>query len=78
MLDIIINKKKECDFEDSRQYEALSVRNAMAKRVWLHRYYIGKFGREEHVRVYDTKEAAVAQYAVLGGTVTALLETGSI
>ena len=78
MLDMIMNEKKECDFEEYRQYEALSVTKGMAKRVWLHRYYVGKFGRDEHVRVYDTKEAAVAQYAVLGGTVTTLLETGSI
>lgn len=78
MLDMIMNKKKECDFEDSRQYEALSVRNGLGKRVWLHRYYVGKFGREEHVRVYDTEKAAMAQYAVLGGTVVVLFETGSI
>ncbi|WMX18778.1 hypothetical protein [Escherichia phage vB_EcoP_PAS7] len=85
MLDIIPNNKaanddrfQECDFEEYRQYEALSVTKGMAKRVWLHRYYVGKFAREEHVRVYNTQEAAKAQQAVLGGTVTALLETGLI
>lgn len=75
MLDLIMQKAanadvyKECDFEDCRQYEAMSVMCAVNEKIWLHTYHTGKFNSTEHVRVYKSEQEAKAQHAVLGGIV---------
>lgn len=74
MLDMIMSKQKECDFEDCRQYEALALRNALSKKIWVHTYYTGKFNSVEHVTLHNTEAEAKAQYAVLGGTIKSYVE----
>lgn len=74
MLDMIMAKQKECDFEDCRQYEALALRNALSKKVWVHTYYTGKLNSVEHVTLHYTEAEAKAQCAVLGGRINSYVE----
>ena len=37
--------------------------------IYVHTYGVGKFGKEIHRTVHDTKESAEASRKVLGGTI---------
>lgn len=44
--------------------------------IWIHTYGFGKFGKEIHRTVHETKESAEEAQKVLGGVVKQYKEVG--